>query len=164
MRLMEKPRRARPYTATESNQTIRLLQPREWNRHAVLFAHARESITFNYERKLYNIEGGARADPRVAHSVTLKVDDYGNVLKAANIGYSRRFPDHSGSPTDRDRRKQEQILLTYTESDYTNAVLASRCLSQSRCPTEIRLYELYQLSARRPSFWRHKSFSLRGNG
>ncbi len=133
---------SRPYTAAESNFTIRPLQPRAWNRHAVFFTHPRESLTFNYERKLYRIDGIERADPRVTHAMTLKVDEYGNVLSAANIGYGRRFPDDAGLPHGPDRHKQEQILLTLTESDYTNAV-SEREAYRDPLPSEARLYELY---------------------
>jgi Insecticide toxin TcdB middle/N-terminal region/Insecticide toxin TcdB middle/C-terminal region len=58
---------SRPYIVSESNLTIRLLQHRWTNRHAVFFTHARESITFHYERELYDIDGRRRADPRVSH-------------------------------------------------------------------------------------------------
>ena len=132
----------RPYTALESNYTIRPLQPGEWNRHAVFFTHARESLTFNYERQLYRIDGVERADPRVAHAMTLDVDDYGNVLKAANIGYGRRFPGIAGLSRGEDRLKQEQILLTLTESEFTNAVL-DREAYRNPLPSEARMYELY---------------------
>ena len=49
----------RPYSVAESNLTIRLLQPRGQNRHAVFFTHPREHVTFHYERKLYDIDGVA---------------------------------------------------------------------------------------------------------
>ena len=71
-----------PYTVTEQNFTIRALQPRGANRHAVFFTHAREAISYHYERN--------PADPRIQHALTLEVDDYGNVLKQAAIGYGRR--------------------------------------------------------------------------
>ena len=58
------------------------LQPRGGNRHAVFFTHAREAITYHYERN--------PADPRIQHALTLEVDDFGNVLKEAAIGYGRR--------------------------------------------------------------------------
>lgn len=134
----------RPYTASENNFTIRPLQPREWNRHAVFFTHARETITFNYERKLYRIDGVERADPRVTHSVTLNVDEYGNILQAASIGYGRRFPDNAGLPHGPDCHKQEQLLLTLSESDYTNAV-RERDSYRNPLPSEARIYELYNV-------------------
>ena len=47
----------RPYWVTESNFTIRTVQRRGPNRHAVFFTHAREQVSFHYERKLYDIDG-----------------------------------------------------------------------------------------------------------
>jgi len=132
---------SRPYTASENNFTIRTLQHREWNRHAVFFTHSRESVTFNYDRKLYDVDGIKRADPRVTHSMTLEVDEYGNVLKAGSIGCPRRFPDYADLPSEQDRNKQKQILLTLTESDYTNAV-QGRDSYRTPLPSEERAYEL----------------------
>ena len=60
-------------------------RPKAGNRHAVFFTHAREAISYHYERN--------PADPRVAHAFTLEVDDFGNVLKSAAVGYGRRQPD-----------------------------------------------------------------------
>jgi RHS repeat-associated protein len=132
---------SRPYSASESNFTIRTLQPREWNRHAVFFPHSRESVTFNYERKQYEIDGLTRADPRVTHSMTLKVDEYGNVLRAASVGYPRRFAEHADLPSPQDRHTQEQLLLTLAENDYTNAVQGPNCY-RTPLPFEVRAYEL----------------------
>ena len=39
-----------PYTVAEQNFTIRVLQGRGDNRHAVFFTHAREAINYHYER------------------------------------------------------------------------------------------------------------------
>src|SRR5690606_29983782 len=65
-------REPHPYLVTEQNFTIRVLQRRGGNRHAVFFTHPREALTYHYERN--------PTDPRIGHSVTLEVDDYGNVL------------------------------------------------------------------------------------
>ena len=102
-----------PYTVVEQDFTIRPLQPRSENRHAVFFTHPREIITYHYERN--------PVDPRVQHALTLEVDDYGNVLKEAAIGYGRRQPDAS-LPTDEDRIKQTQKLVSFTENSVTNTV------------------------------------------
>jgi RHS repeat-associated protein len=135
---------SRPYLVTESNFTIRTLQRRGPNRHAVFFTHAREQVGFHYERKLYDIDGCRRADPRVSHAVTLEVDDYGNVLKSVAIGYGRRFPDPSPLLTDADREKQARILLTLTENDYTNAV-AEADAWRTPLVAEQRLFELLKV-------------------
>jgi RHS repeat-associated protein len=135
----------RPYSVSERNYTIKLLQPRGANRHAVFFSHARETIDFQYERKLYAISGQRRADPRVTHNVVLEVDEYGNVLKTVAIGYGRRFdaPDTSLKLTDREMQKKP--LLTVTENRYTNAVLDTNAY---RAPMlcESRTYELIKIT------------------
>ncbi|WP_271589181.1 SpvB/TcaC N-terminal domain-containing protein [Bradyrhizobium sp. CCBAU 53415] len=105
-------RRSRtPYTITEQNLSIRVLQHRGLNRYAVFFTHGRESITYHYERN--------PKDPRIQHTLTLEVDDYGNVLKQAAIAYGRRTSPLS---TQWDRDRQSSSLLTYTETRFTNAV------------------------------------------
>jgi len=113
----------RPYTVTESNFTIRTLQPRECNRHAVFFSHPHEAISFNYERKLYAVDGGRRANPRVTHSFTLEVDEYGNVVRSVDVGYGQRFADPVEVLTAREREMQKEILLTLSVNRYTNVVV-----------------------------------------
>ena len=161
MRSTERRNRAGPYSVTESNLTIRMLQDRGPNRHAVFFTHAREQVGFHYERKLYDIHGCRRADPRVSHAVTLKVDDYGNVLKSVTIGYGRRFPDESPLLTHEDREKQAQILLTLTESEYTNAIQEADAY-RAPLPSEQRTHELVKIVPGSDSSRHHESVPLLG--
>lgn len=113
-----------PYTVTESNFTIRALQPLGNNRYAVFFTHPRETITFHYERD--------RDDPRIGHSLTLAVDDYGNVLTSASIGYARRRPEIE---------EQGRVLATVSINQYTNAVL-QRDAHRTPLPSQVSTYEL----------------------
>jgi RHS repeat-associated protein len=122
-----------PYTVTEQNFTIRALQLRDANRHAVFLTHAREAINYHYERN--------PADPRVQHALTLEVDDYGNVLEQAAVGYGRRRPDAS-LPTDDDRDKQALVHITYTENAVTNAIADPADHYRTPLPAESRTYEL----------------------
>ena len=150
----------RPYSASERNYTIKLIQPRSDNRHAVFFTHARETIDFHYERKLFPVLNGrivdeatARsnpnvtrlADPRVSHNAVLEVDDYDNVLTAVAIGYGRRFDDSDSILTAADRGKQKATLLTLIENRYTNAVLE---IDVYRTPLlcESQTYELIKVA------------------
>lgn len=103
----------RPYSVSESNFTIRPLQPRGGNLHAVFFTHPREALALNYERKLRSTAEGLMADPRAAHHAVLEVDAFGNVIKAVAVGYARR-PRFAGEPEER------TALLTLVESRYTN--------------------------------------------
>ena len=107
-----------PYTVTEQNFTIRVLQPTAGNRHAVFLTHAREAITYQYERN--------SADPRIAHALTLEVDDYGNVLTSAAVGYGRRQADPALSSADQTR--QAERLVTCSENAFTNPVRLNRRL------------------------------------
>lgn len=150
----------RPYSVSERNYTIQPVQPRGGNRHSIFFTHARETVDFHYERKLFPVlnqkivdaataalDAGTRwlADPRVTQSVTLDVDDYGNVRQSVAIGYGRRFDDESDPAlTAADRRKQKQLLVTCTEASFTNAVLSADAY-RAPLPAEARTYELIRL-------------------
>lgn len=112
----------RPYSISEQNYTLELLQPQGANRHAVFFAHAREALQWQYERTLYPINNQQVADPRVTHAVTLTVDNFGNVLQNVEIAYGRRYDDPDTHLSDADRQQQKHILLTYSEHQYTNAI------------------------------------------
>jgi RHS repeat-associated protein len=142
--LDEKEESSRPYSVAESNATIVTLQPRGCNLHGVFFTHPRESVTFHYERKLYEVDGCQCADPRASHNLTLEVDDYGNVLKSVSIGYGRRFPDPSPLLTDADRAKQSELLLTLSENRFTNPVLEPHSY-RIPLPAEARSYQLVNL-------------------
>ena len=122
---------AHPYTVVEQNFTVRLLQPRGPNPHAVLLVHARESLTYHYERN--------PLDPRVAHTLTLEVDEFGNVLKQCSIAYGRRTPDLGLVAADRDR--QAQTLITCSENDVTNAIDTASSY-RTPMPYEGRTYEM----------------------
>lgn len=142
----------RPYSVSERNYTIKRLQPQGINKYAVFFTHSRETIDFHYERKLYKVSGdvladpisppqGAKsaADPRVTHSMTLAVDDYGNVLKAMAIGYGRRFKDPSLTEEDQGRQMRTEVTLTL--NSYTNAVIEDDAY-RAPLPSEARTFEV----------------------
>ena len=122
-----------PYTVAEQNFSIRRLQPRDTNRHAVFFTHPREAISYRYERN--------PADPRISHTLTLEVDAFGNVLKSLSISYGRR---QSPLPDQQDRERQTTTLITYTESTFTNAIDGATQHDGHRAPlpAETRKYEL----------------------
>jgi len=113
-----------PYSVSERSYAVTCLQPRGPNCHAVFFSHPNEEIDHHYERN--------PADPRISHTLTLAVDDYGNVLASVSIGYQRRAPAFD---------EQGQSLATLTESQYTNAILADDAY---RVPlsAEAKTYEL----------------------
>ena len=124
------------YGVSENSFEIKMLQLRGENRHAVFFVHPREKIDYHYER---NIKDQEIEDPRIGHSFTLEVDQYGNVLKSAAVGYGRANPD--SSLNDYEQKKQTQILITYTENEFTNEIDQENDY-RTPLPCETRTYEL----------------------
>jgi RHS repeat-associated protein len=94
-----------PYSLVENSYEAAVLQPRSGNRHAVFFAHPRESVSYKYERH--------PADPRISHQLTLKVDPFGNTTQSAAIAYPRRIPDPK-------HPAQSRTAITYVENDVIN--------------------------------------------
>ncbi len=130
------PKQAYPYTVTEQNFTIAHVQPRERNRHGVFFTHAREAISFHYERN--------PADPRIQHALTLAVDTFGNVLKSAAIAYGRRMDSPDAALLQQDRIKQRLIHITCTENEFTNAILNRPGAYRTPLPAQSSTYELHK--------------------
>ena len=125
-----------PYQVTEHRYRVAQLQPRDGNHHAVYLSHPIESLSYHYERN--------PSDPRISHALTLRVDAFGNPLRSVAIGYGRRRPDPA-LPTQADRDKQTQTLITYTENGYTNAIDDSSFDAdnyRTPLPSETRAYEL----------------------
>jgi RHS repeat-associated protein len=116
------PESARPYSVSESSFAVHLVQSRGRNRYAVFHTHLREHVTLQYERKLFDVDGRMRTDPRVSHQMTLTVDEFGNVLESVRIGYGRRHTDPDAGLTLEDRARQTQILVTYSERAFTDVV------------------------------------------
>jgi len=145
----------RPYSASERNYTIEMLQPQGPNRYGVFVAHDRERIDFHYERTLYKVLGnvlvdpetppaGAKsaADPRVTHAITLQVDSYGNVLRSASIAYGRRYLDPALKPEDQAR--QSALLATCADRSYTQPIDTDD-IHRTPLPAESSGYELIHL-------------------
>jgi len=132
-----------PYTVTEQNLTILRLQARGDARHGVFLTHPRESLTYHYERN--------PSDPRVRHTLVLEADEYGNVLKQAEISYGRRRPDPA-LPLQADGDVQTRRLVTFTEHTPTAAVDDTDDVDNYRTPIlcETRKYQLTDYPATGP--------------
>jgi RHS repeat-associated protein len=136
---------AQPYLVSENNYSVELLQPLGQNRHAVFFTHARESISLHYDRALYTVGNAQLADPRVSHSFTFAVDDYGNVLQTAAVAYGRRHDDPDARLMASDRDVQRQLHVTLRERAYTNAILEDDDY-RAPMPSEQRTWELIRVN------------------
>ncbi len=74
-----------PYTVSTHNCFIEILQRRNSGKYAVFTAKESEAITYNYERNT--------DDPRIAHSLNIKIDELGNILESASVVYKRQTAD-----------------------------------------------------------------------
>ncbi len=99
----EDPAAPHPYTVSERNYELKLLQPMGGNPYAVFYSHPREALAFQYERQ--------PNDPRVTHQITLGVDEHCNITDSVAIGYPRRNPAFD---------EQGALQITYTKTDFIN--------------------------------------------
>jgi YD repeat-containing protein len=148
------------FSAAYHNCHIRRLQPKALNQHAVFVVAESEAITYHYELDLR--QELLTPDPRIAHTLNLKIDDFGNVLQAVAAVYPRigRFEDDvklaegladalnlihraQAPPSINDATKHE-AHLAYTETHYTNDVVdpADPDNYRLRAPCEVLTYEL----------------------
>ncbi|XGB43956.1 MAG: hypothetical protein LVS60_03405 [Nodosilinea sp. LVE1205-7] len=77
--------RVKLFSTAFHNCQIQRLQPRGINRHGVFLVTESEAVTYHYELDLR--PASLQPDPRVAHTLNLRTDDYGNVLESVAIAY-----------------------------------------------------------------------------
>lgn len=119
------------FSATQHSYQVQRVQPSAGNPHAVFHVTRRETITYHYELDLRSAK--ITPDPRIAHTLNLKIDAYGNIQQAVTIGYSRQAAMITSDPLMRDplladeakasiRDCQAALQLAYVETHYTNDV------------------------------------------
>ena len=125
---------------------LRRLQPRGTNRHAVFLALESESYTCHYELDL--TAAALSIDPRIAHTLNLSFDQWGNTLQSVAVVYPRRIPFSDGrlSPQQVEviRSVQAERHIAYTEARFTEELEAKWHNRHHRLPLpcEVRTYEL----------------------
>lgn len=119
------------FSAAAHNWVIELLQPQGQNKHAIFIVKESEAISYSYERNT--------GDPRIAHTLNIKMDEYGNVLESASVVYPRIQVDLS-LPIET-REDQNKIRITYTQNSFTNDIDAAASY-RLRLPSETMTYEL----------------------
>jgi RHS repeat-associated protein len=75
------------FSTAYHNCHIKRLQPKDTNRHAVFLATESETITYHYELDLTGDD--VTPDPRIAHTLNLKLDELGNILQSVAVAYPR---------------------------------------------------------------------------
>jgi len=136
------------FSTAYHNCHIQRLQAKGINQHAVFLVVESEAITYHYELNLtlnnLNLDD-LTPDPRIAHTLNLNFDDYGNVLQSVAVVYPRlgQFEDSTLSAESLTliRQVQRESHLAYTETRFTNDVETSDS-HRLRLPCEVLSYEL----------------------
>jgi RHS repeat-associated protein len=120
-----------PYEVATHNCVIELLQPKGRNNYAVFVVKESESVSYSYERSM--------EDPRIAHNLNIRLDEYGNVLETASLSYPRKITD--GTLPAEIQTVQQTMTILYTVNNYTNDVL-DKDVNRGRVLAETKTYEL----------------------
>ncbi|MDA8139695.1 MAG: SpvB/TcaC N-terminal domain-containing protein, partial [Desulfobacteraceae bacterium] len=135
---------AKLFSTAFHNCDIRRLQPLASNRHAIFQVTESEAITYHYELDLRSAE--VNPDPRIAHTLNLRIDDYGHVLQSVAAVYAR-----TNSYSDAALKPEEVALindvqgkghLTYAEYRFTDDEVDSEDHHRLPMPCQTRSYEL----------------------
>ena len=136
-------RKVKLFSTAFHNCHIQRLQPRGINRHAVFLVTESEAITYHYELDLQ--PGSLQPAPRIAHTLNLRIDEYGNVLESIAVAYPRigqqedeTLPEGTESLI---AQVQQERHLVYTENQFTNDAIAGDHY-RLRLPCEVKTYEL----------------------
>lgn len=139
----------KPYTATVSAYSVKLVQPRvDGIKHASFRTEQQQSLSWSCER--------SPDDARLAQSITLGTDQWGNVTRSAQIAYPRRTNGNS-VPTEV-ASAQQKMHISISTTGYTNdvgteslAVSPESVPYRLRMPCEAKSYELYVPAADYPA-------------
>jgi RHS repeat-associated protein len=99
---------AAPLQVTQSTYEVRRLQPATATHPAAFAAHRTERLDYDYE--------GTPDDPRVAHHLSLEVDDHGLVHTEAHVAYPRRLAGPTGAEA-QDTLYAEATRTTFAHQD-----------------------------------------------
>ncbi|PHN01150.1 SpvB/TcaC N-terminal domain-containing protein [Flavilitoribacter nigricans] len=125
----------KPYTVATHNCHIQRVQARQKNQFGVFMVTEGEALSIQYERN--------ETDPRIAHTLNVKVDDLGNTLEAASVVYHRQLID-SALPLET-QAVQAKTLITYTRNSFTNDVIQNHAY-RLRQASETEIYEITGLN------------------
>jgi len=120
-----------PYSVATHNCVVELLQPKGQNKHAIYIVKESESIAYSYERDV--------EDPRIAHTLNIKLDDYGNALESASVVYPRLQVDVTLPQETQDA--QAETIISYVQNQFTNDVI-EEAQYRLRLPSEVKTYSL----------------------
>ncbi len=126
-------RPVRLFSTAYHNCDITRTQPQGINRHAVFLVTESEAISYHYELDLRTTP--LKPDPRIAHTLNLKIDVYGNILESAAAVYPRL-----GSHADTALTAEQLALINQVQRNERH--LALNC---TRFTDDIQTVDTYRL-------------------
>lgn len=142
----------RIYSAATHNCHIQRLQPRGDNKHAVFLVTESEALSYQYELALPKESVQVSPDPRIAHTLNLRYDEYGNPQQSIAIAYGRVVGNQNANLPQAGLidHVQQETHIAYTETRYTNDVIlpapgvGTNPIKHHRLklPYEVRTYEI----------------------
>ena len=101
-----------PEQVNEIQHEVVQLQVKGANKYAVFRVDGKESIEYDYARNAN--------DPRIAHSFTLEVDQYGRTLQTCAVNYGRRADQIPHDTDPQTGSQQTQLWVTYESHQFLN--------------------------------------------
>ncbi|MBC7139121.1 MAG: toxin [Defluviimonas sp.] len=106
------PRADIPVTIANTRHRVTAVQRRAAGANAVFFSTALETLTLHVEQGV--------SPPRLAHTLTLAEDEYGNPLRTANVVYPRAVPDPALPPDA--QSAQTQLMISHQQTTFSNDI------------------------------------------
>jgi len=142
----------RIFSAATHNCRVQRLQAGGGKHPSVFLVTESEAVTYHYELGLSEGAGVLQPGPRIAHTLILRHDEYGNPQQSVAIAYGRWQPgDYAGLPRpELIAQVQDELHIAYTESHYTEDVILNADFNADgparhhrlRMPFDVRSYEL----------------------
>ncbi len=137
------------FTTADHSCHIRCLQGKLTNKYSVFHVSESENITYHYELDL--LQETMQPDPRIAHTLNLKTDEYGNILQSVSAVYARKGthaePLLSVDELSLINNTQTEKHLVFTERIFSkNDIIDSANDYRLRLPCENSTYELQDIS------------------
>ncbi len=140
-----------PYTISEHNYNVTMIQSAERNRNITMFqsaqhvlygifySHERETLDYHYERN--------PSDPRIEHKFVLQLDDYGNVEKLVTVYYPRRLGAVTVYP------EQSVVRAVANLTDYAQIVTSPQDTWLVGVEYQSKSYEIFGLTLPASSYF-----------
>jgi hypothetical protein len=126
----------RLYSAAQHNCRIRRVQRRGSNPHAVFLVTEGEALTYHYELALSGTQN-LNPDPRIAHTLNLRVDPYGRAQQSIATVYAR-----AGQHSDNALSVEQLALIRAVQNDERHVVYTEQRFTDELQPPDVDTHRI----------------------